>query len=116
MSARIASTGARGLLATAAPMRSTAARSFTTSSRRLAEVTALPTRKPVGAFRGGLFGFLLGSTLAGGSVYGYVLQEYKASNELLTEDIYALQDSCQRLTRYVQALEDKMEATERKRK
>lgn len=35
-----------------------------------------------------LFGFLLGSTLAGGSVYTYVLQEYKASNELLTEDIY----------------------------
>jgi hypothetical protein len=35
-----------------------------------------------------LFGFLLGSTLAGAGVYGYVLQEYKASNELLSEDIY----------------------------
>lgn len=35
-----------------------------------------------------LFGFLLGSTLAGGSIYTYVLQEYKASNEMLTEDIY----------------------------
>lgn len=35
-----------------------------------------------------LFGFLLGSTLAGAGVYGYVLREYKASNELLTEDIY----------------------------
>lgn len=35
-----------------------------------------------------LFGFLFGSVLAGGSVYSYVLQEYKASNELLTEDIY----------------------------
>lgn len=35
-----------------------------------------------------LFGFLFGSVLAGGAVYSYVLQEYKASNELLTEDIY----------------------------
>lgn len=35
-----------------------------------------------------LFGFFLGSTLAGGAVYYYAIQEYKASNELLTEDIY----------------------------
>ena len=35
-----------------------------------------------------LFGFLLGSTLAGASVYYYILEEYKLSNEMLTEDIY----------------------------
>jgi len=35
-----------------------------------------------------LFGFLLGSTLAGASVYYYILEEYKISNEMLTEDIY----------------------------
>lgn len=35
-----------------------------------------------------LFGFLLGSTLAGAGVYYYVLDEYKVSNSLLTEDIY----------------------------
>ena len=38
-----------------------------------------------------LFGFLLGSTLAGASVYYYILEEYKVSNELLTEDIYVRQ-------------------------
>merc|ERR1711939_662450 len=55
-------------------------RSFQTSTRRFAEVAApLPVRKPVGAFRGGLFGFLLGSTLAGAGVYYYVLDEYKVS-------------------------------------
>ncbi|KEF63475.1 uncharacterized protein A1O9_01453, partial [Exophiala aquamarina CBS 119918] len=64
-------------------------RSFQTSSRRLQEaVVAPPVKKPVGAFRGGLFGFLLGTTLAGASVYYYILEEYKVSNELLTEDIY----------------------------
>ncbi|KAI1648025.1 uncharacterized protein F4817DRAFT_89839 [Daldinia loculata] len=99
----------------AAPMRAT--RSFHATARTMADATTpLPVRKPVGAFRGGLFGFLLGSTLAGAGIYGYVLREYKASNELLTEDIYALQAACQRLNTYVEQLEEKMDAAERKRK
>lgn len=45
-------------------------RGFVSSSRRLQEVVQpVQVKKPVGAFRGGLFGFLLGSTLAGASVY-----------------------------------------------
>jgi hypothetical protein len=111
MSSRILSSGGR-LLATA----SRNARSFTTSSIRLdAAATAapvLPARKPMGAMRGGfvsshsvdlfrdlcslalikhcgrLFGFLLGTTLAGSGVYYYVVQEYKNANDLLQEDIY----------------------------
>ena len=35
-----------------------------------------------------LFGFFFGSTLSGAGIYYYVLDEYKLSNELLTEDIY----------------------------
>jgi hypothetical protein len=35
-----------------------------------------------------LFGFLLGATTAAGGMYYYVLDEYRISNELLTEDIY----------------------------
>jgi hypothetical protein len=35
-----------------------------------------------------LFGFLLGAVGAGTGMYTYVVQEYKVSNELLTEDIY----------------------------
>lgn len=35
-----------------------------------------------------LFGFLFGTVVAGSGVYTYLLQEYKASNDLLTEDIY----------------------------
>ncbi|KAH9909025.1 hypothetical protein F4778DRAFT_208973 [Xylariomycetidae sp. FL2044] len=93
MASRVLSAGARSsVYATSSmPMRA-ATRSFHATARTMdAAATAaapIPSRKPVGAFRGGLFGFLLGSTLAGGSVYGYVLREYKASNELLTEDIY----------------------------
>ena len=35
-----------------------------------------------------IFGFLFGSTLAGAGTYYYILEEYRMSNELLTEDIY----------------------------
>ncbi|KAI0894934.1 hypothetical protein F4806DRAFT_102615 [Annulohypoxylon nitens] len=119
MASRILLGGARSISATTAPLRA-ATRSFHATPRSLADATAtatpLPARKPVGAFRGGLFGFLLGSTLAGAGVYSYVLREYKASNELLTEDIYALQAACQRLNTYVQQLEEKMDAAERKKK
>ncbi|KAI1477655.1 hypothetical protein F4774DRAFT_411630 [Daldinia eschscholtzii] len=59
----------------AVPMR--AARGFHATARTMADATTpLPVRKPVGAFRGGLFGFLLGSTLAGAGIYSYVLSVY----------------------------------------
>ncbi|KAH7326501.1 hypothetical protein B0I35DRAFT_422903 [Stachybotrys elegans] len=90
----------------AAGARAMSARNFHASARRLAD-SPLPARRPVGAFRSGLFGFLLGCTLAGGSVYSYLLKEYKTSNDLLTEDIYALQASVTRLSNYVQSLEQK---------
>ncbi|KAI2633622.1 hypothetical protein GGS26DRAFT_53562 [Hypomontagnella submonticulosa] len=116
MASRLLLGGVRSVATAAAPVR--AARGFHATARSLADAAAvpLPARKPVGAFRGGLFGFLLGSTLAGAGVYSYVLREYKASNELLTEDIYALQAACQRLNTYVQQLEEKMDAAERKKK
>ncbi|EED23522.1 conserved hypothetical protein [Talaromyces stipitatus ATCC 10500] len=65
-------------------------RMFATSSLLRTDISssALPKQKPVGAFRGGIFGFLLGSVAAGVSVYYYVLKEYRVSNELLTDDIY----------------------------
>ncbi|KAI9673963.1 MAG: hypothetical protein M1817_002169 [Caeruleum heppii] len=77
---------------------------------------ALPIRKPVGAFRGGLFGFLLGSTAAGAAVYYYILEEYKVSNELLTEDIYSLQAAVQKIHTYVQNMEEKVDALEKRKK
>ncbi|KAG0651114.1 hypothetical protein D0Z07_2419 [Hyphodiscus hymeniophilus] len=102
---------------TAAPPSATlrTARSFQTSSRMMADATPLPVRKPVGAFRGGAFGFLLGSVLTGAGVFYYTLEEYKVSNELLTEDIYSLQASVQRVHTYVSNLEEKLDALEKKK-
>ncbi|KAL6869030.1 hypothetical protein ACO1O0_000353 [Amphichorda felina] len=89
--------------------RALAARPFHTSARRMADSAALPPRKPMGAFRGGLFGFLFGTVLSGAAVYSYLIGEYKTSNDLLTEDIYTLQTSVTRLTNYVQNLEQRVQ-------
>ncbi|KAI9722648.1 MAG: hypothetical protein M1812_001579 [Candelaria pacifica] len=92
------------------------ARSFQSSSRLMQTATIeAPVKKPVGAFRGGLFGFLLGSTVSGAGVYYYILEEYKVSNELLTEDIYALQAAVQKIHSVVQTLEDKVEKMDRRK-
>ncbi|KAL9598483.1 MAG: hypothetical protein Q9219_004456 [cf. Caloplaca sp. 3 TL-2023] len=62
-----------------------------------------------------MFGFLLGTTLAGAGTYYYILDEYRVSNELLTEDIYALQAAVQRIHNYVNSVEAKIEALEKKK-
>ncbi|KAM0716151.1 hypothetical protein Q7P37_008665 [Cladosporium fusiforme] len=57
-----------------------------------------------------IFGFLLGSTISGSALYYYVVDEYKVSNELLSEDVYALQSAVQRLEGYVKGLEQEVKA------
>ncbi|KAH4290262.1 hypothetical protein HBH64_060790 [Parastagonospora nodorum] len=87
----------------------TAARGFQTSAVLRADAVIAPVRKPVGAFRGGLFGFLTGATASGAGMYYYVIDEYRVSNQLLTEDIYALQSAVQRIEGYVRTLEEKVD-------
>ncbi|KAH0613970.1 uncharacterized protein H6S33_005856 [Morchella sextelata] len=91
-------------------------RAFATSQILRQATVAVPTKRPVGAFRGGLFGFLLGSSVSGAAAYFYLLEEYKVSNELLTEDIDALRSSIQRIEVYVRSLEEKIEVQEAKSK
>jgi len=109
MASRVLSTSLRlGARGSRAPQRH-----FSTTPRALdaAPVTpvAVPVKRPVGAFRGGLFGFLLGSTLSGAGMYYYVLEEYRVSNNLLTEDIFNLQATVHRIESYVKVLESKIE-------
>jgi hypothetical protein len=55
-----------------------------------------------------LFGFLLGSTITGAASYYYVLDDYRMSNELLSNDVIKLQHSIARIEAYVKVLEDKI--------
>ncbi|KAK9554221.1 hypothetical protein V6Z96_003960 [Aspergillus fumigatus] len=77
--------------------------------------TALPARKPVGAFRGGLFGFLAGTAVASASVYYYILGEYRVANQMLNEDIHALQAATTKLQTYVTELEAKIDQLQKKK-
>ncbi|KAL8909484.1 MAG: hypothetical protein Q9207_000164 [Kuettlingeria erythrocarpa] len=115
MASRMLPTALRAF-AQQAPQPMRLARTFRTSSQLLETPSAaIPLRKPVGAFRGGMFGFLLGTTLAGAGTYYYILDEYRVSNELLTEDIYALQAAVQRIHNYVNTLEEKIDALQKKK-
>ncbi|OJJ50161.1 hypothetical protein ASPZODRAFT_110293 [Penicilliopsis zonata CBS 506.65] len=103
-----------GLRSAVLPGRVVASRAFSVSSACRNVATSLPARKPVGAFRGGVFGFLAGSVAAGISVYYYILAEYRVSNEMLTEDIYALQVATRKLQTYITELETKVDQLQKK--
>ncbi|KAJ5467356.1 hypothetical protein N7475_005108 [Penicillium sp. IBT 31633x] len=89
-------------------------RSFSSSRVRWESVAPLPSSKPVGAFRGGVFGFLAGSVAAGASVYYYILGDYRLSNEMLSDDIAALQLATMKLQSYITELESKVNQLNKK--
>ncbi|CAG8561481.1 6318_t:CDS:2 [Diversispora eburnea] len=62
-------------------------------------------RNPIGAFRGGLIGFLLGLTIAGGSGYYYLLDEYHTASNLLLSSVEELQKSTSKVRDYAQKIE-----------
>ncbi|KAJ5287398.1 hypothetical protein N7478_003084 [Penicillium angulare] len=88
-------------------------------SRPRWEAAPLPARKPVGAFRGGVFGFLSGGVVAGASVYYYILGDYRMANEMLNDDIIvfviqALQSATMKLQKYITELENKFNQLQKK--
>ncbi|KAJ5959613.1 uncharacterized protein N7479_006763 [Penicillium vulpinum] len=89
-------------------------RSFSSSRARWESVAPLPSSKPVGAFRGGVFGFLAGSVAAGASVYYYILGEYRLANEMLSDDISALQKATIKLQSYITELECRVDQLHKK--
>ncbi|KAJ5196032.1 hypothetical protein N7449_006511 [Penicillium cf. viridicatum] len=90
-------------------------RSFSSSRARWESAAPLPSSKPVGAFRGGVFGFLTGSVAAGASVYYYILAEYRFANELLSDDISALQKATIKLQSYITELETRVDQLHKKK-
>ncbi|KAL4932618.1 uncharacterized protein BDV17DRAFT_253227 [Aspergillus undulatus] len=100
---------------TAQPSLASTRRGFSSSPLMKNAGATLPAKKPVGAFRGGLFGFLSGAVVAGAAVYYYILGEYRVSNTMLTEDIYALQSATQKLQTYISELETRVDQLQKKK-
>jgi len=59
----------------------------------------------MGAFRGGLFGILLGATIAGGIGYYYLVDEYQTASSLLLSSVEELQMSTNRVRDYARKIE-----------
>lgn len=61
----------------------------------------------VGAFRGGLVGFLLGTSVTGAASYYYLLDEYTKANNALLVDLFSLKETVENLETHVKKLEQK---------
>ncbi|KAF9296301.1 hypothetical protein BGZ88_000189 [Linnemannia elongata] len=62
-------------------------------------------KRPVGGFRGGILGFLLGATAAGGAGYYYLLEEYQTASNLLLSSVEDLQASTNKVRDYAKKIE-----------
>ncbi|KAF9167507.1 hypothetical protein DFQ26_004461 [Actinomortierella ambigua] len=84
-------------------------RSFSTSAVARAEAsTTTPVvtyKRPVGGFRGGILGFLLGATAAGAAGYYYLLEEYQTASNLLLASVEDLQTSTNKVRDYAKKIE-----------
>ncbi|KAH8104718.1 hypothetical protein BXZ70DRAFT_611526 [Cristinia sonorae] len=64
-----------------------------------------PPKKPVGAFRGGIVGFLFGFSLASSYAAYHLLDEYKQASAALQASIEELQQSTQRVASHIRRIE-----------
>ncbi|EJF63175.1 hypothetical protein DICSQDRAFT_82590 [Dichomitus squalens LYAD-421 SS1] len=64
-----------------------------------------PAKKPVGAFRGGIVGFLFGFSLASSLAAYHLLEEYKLASAALQASVEELQTSTQKVSAHVRRIE-----------
>ncbi|GAA5954321.1 hypothetical protein JCM8115_003372 [Rhodotorula mucilaginosa] len=65
------------------------------------EAPVARSRRPVGAFRGGIIGFLLGLTAVGGYGYLRVLDDYRQASEKLLTSVEELKSSTEQMTTHL---------------
>ncbi|KZO95783.1 hypothetical protein CALVIDRAFT_151705 [Calocera viscosa TUFC12733] len=69
-------------------------------------VEAVKVRRPVGGFRGGIFGFLLGFSIASGYASYQLLEEYKNASALLQASVEELQSSTAKVSQHIRRIEE----------
>ncbi|KAI0917368.1 hypothetical protein AcW1_007430 [Taiwanofungus camphoratus] len=67
--------------------------------------TVPPPKKPVGAFRGGIVGFLFGFSLASSLAAYHLLEEYKLASAALQASVEELALSTQKVSAHVRRIE-----------
>ncbi|KAF9357701.1 hypothetical protein BGX34_009258 [Mortierella sp. NVP85] len=96
-------------VAAASTLRLASRRHFSSTAVARAEQTATPPvvtyKRPIGGFRGGILGFLLGATAAGSAGYFYLLEEYQTASNLLLTSVEDLQASTNKVRDYAKKIE-----------
>ncbi|KAF9571445.1 hypothetical protein EC968_000540 [Mortierella alpina] len=97
-------------VAAASTLRMASRRHFSSTAVARAEQAAAPApvvtyKRPVGGFRGGILGFLIGATAAGGAGYYYLLEEYQTASNLLLSSVEDLQTSTNKVRDYAKKIE-----------
>ncbi|KAF8322505.1 hypothetical protein DL93DRAFT_2129117 [Clavulina sp. PMI_390] len=69
------------------------------------ETVQVQPKKPIGGFRGGIFGFLLGFSLASSYASYHLLEEYKLASALMQSSVEELQTSTQKISAHVKRIE-----------
>ncbi|CAL1712924.1 unnamed protein product [Somion occarium] len=64
-----------------------------------------PPKRPVGAFRGGIVGFLFGFSLASSYAAYHLLDEYKQASAALQASVDELQQSTQKVSAHIRRIE-----------
>lgn len=82
-------------------------RQLAQSSVRSYSTAATTSARKVGGVRGGFKGFLVGVVATGAASYYYLLDEYKAANNVVVADVAALQSSIASLEKHVKVLESR---------
>ncbi|KAK6361393.1 hypothetical protein TWF730_005125 [Orbilia blumenaviensis] len=99
---------------------SNASRRCFSGSSRLSQATTAPpaatvtVKKSSGGFRGGIIGFLIGSSLAFATSFTYLRNEWKIRDDILMEDFASLRATCQRVEARFRLLEDQLAKTQKK--
>ncbi|KAF9349164.1 hypothetical protein BGX26_012513 [Mortierella sp. AD094] len=93
--------------AAASTLRIASRRHFSSSAIARSEQAApvVTYKRPVGGFRGGILGFLIGATAAGGLGYYYLLEEYQTASSLLLNSVEELQASTNKVRDYAKKIE-----------
>ncbi|KAJ2890539.1 hypothetical protein GGI21_006134 [Coemansia aciculifera] len=76
----------------------------TTGTSRPAQ-EAPKKKRPIGGFRGGLVGFLLGVTSAGAFGFVYLIEEYQKATSLVLSSVDELEKSSLKVREYVKKIE-----------
>ncbi|KAJ2498299.1 hypothetical protein GGH96_004448 [Coemansia sp. RSA 1972] len=68
-------------------------------------VAPAPKKRPIGGFRGGVVGFLLGVTSAGALGFVYLIDEYQKATSLVLGSVAELEKSSLQVKHHVQKIE-----------